>query len=247
MTNRKRVAVLGGGVSSLASAWELVHRSEDVEVTVYQMGWRLGGKCASGRNTAIADRIEEHGLHILFGFYENAFDMYRDVFDELETSEDDPLKSWTDAFVGKDSFTLAEHVGDDWLPWQLRLPQIPGIPGDRARERQPYAYTDLKEIARLYLQGVHSYIESRIAKHSGILSRLEKFLIERIEKAIEHLDARDTKLLREAEKLLEHSLPELWRLIEDAIEKDPTLRHIWIVSELGITIAKGLALSLIHI
>ena len=48
MKNQKRVAVLGGGVASLASVWELVHRSEDVEVTVYQMGWRLGGKCASG-------------------------------------------------------------------------------------------------------------------------------------------------------------------------------------------------------
>ena len=241
MKNQKRVAVLGGGVASLASVWELVHRSEDVEVTVYQMGWRLGGKCASGRNTAIADRIEEHGLHILFGFYENAFDMYREVFDELETSEDDPLKSWKDAFVGKDSFTLAEHVGADWLPWKLRVPQIPGTPGDRAREKQPYAYTNFQEIARLYLQGVHSYIESRIAKHSGILSHLEEFLVEHIEKAIEHLDAREAKLLREAENLLEDSLPALWRLLEDAIEKDHTVRHLWVVSELGITIAKGLA------
>ena len=33
----------------------------------------LGGKGASGRNAEYGERIEEHGLHIWFGFYDNAF------------------------------------------------------------------------------------------------------------------------------------------------------------------------------
>ena len=33
-------------------------------VTVYQLGWRLGGKGASGRNAGHGNRIEEHGLHV---------------------------------------------------------------------------------------------------------------------------------------------------------------------------------------
>ena len=44
------------------------------------MGWRLGGKGASGRG--VADRIEEHGLHLWMGFYENAFRLMRDCYEE---------------------------------------------------------------------------------------------------------------------------------------------------------------------
>jgi hypothetical protein len=35
-----------------------------IRVTVYQPGWRLGGKCASDRNMSAEGRLEEHGLHL---------------------------------------------------------------------------------------------------------------------------------------------------------------------------------------
>jgi uncharacterized protein with NAD-binding domain and iron-sulfur cluster len=41
---------------------------ERFDVTVYTPGWRLGGKCASGRGEGPAERIEEHGLHVWLGF-----------------------------------------------------------------------------------------------------------------------------------------------------------------------------------
>ena len=44
------------------------------------MGWRLGGKCASGRDEQ--GRIIEHGLHVWFGYYENAFRLLREVCEE---------------------------------------------------------------------------------------------------------------------------------------------------------------------
>ena len=47
-----RIAILGGGMAGLAAAWALTDPQADsaVEsVTVYQRGWRLGGKGASGR------------------------------------------------------------------------------------------------------------------------------------------------------------------------------------------------------
>src|SRR5262249_51657024 len=66
-----RVAIIGGGCGSMAAAFELTrpehHRR--YQVTVYQQGFRLGGKGASGRGPG--NRIEEHGLHIWMGFYEN--------------------------------------------------------------------------------------------------------------------------------------------------------------------------------
>ena len=45
------VAIVGGGCASIAAAFELtrpVHRGR-YRVSIYQLGWRLGGKGASGR------------------------------------------------------------------------------------------------------------------------------------------------------------------------------------------------------
>src|SRR5262245_19746294 len=77
------VAVVGGGCAAMAAAFELTrpeHRGA-YHVTVYQMGFRLGGKGASGRGPH--DRIEEHGLHLWMGFYENAFRLMRECYAEL--------------------------------------------------------------------------------------------------------------------------------------------------------------------
>ena len=43
-----RVAILGGGAGALAAAYGLIQQGS-YDITVYQMGWRLGGKGASGR------------------------------------------------------------------------------------------------------------------------------------------------------------------------------------------------------
>ena len=83
-----RVAVVGGGCAALTAAFELTRpeHGRRFDVTVYQMGWRLGGKGASGRG--VANRIEEHGLHLWMGFYENAFRIMRDCYAELATLPD---------------------------------------------------------------------------------------------------------------------------------------------------------------
>ena len=60
----------------MAAAYQLTEadpEGEKYDITVYQQGWRIGGKGASGRNAEIAERIEEHGLHVWSGFYENSF------------------------------------------------------------------------------------------------------------------------------------------------------------------------------
>ncbi|MCU0687574.1 MAG: NAD(P)-binding protein, partial [Polyangiaceae bacterium] len=90
----RKIAVLGGGAGALAAAFALTDTPElraRHRVTVYQMGWRLGGKGASGRNRRIADRVEEHGLHVWGGFYENAFALLRRCYDELARPSNAPL------------------------------------------------------------------------------------------------------------------------------------------------------------
>ena len=96
----RRVAVLGGGMASLTAAYELTRPEFDgaFDVTVYQQGWRLGGKGASGRNPHRANRIEEHGLHVWMGFYENAFRLIRDCYERLHREPGTPLATWQDAF-----------------------------------------------------------------------------------------------------------------------------------------------------
>ena len=78
---RRKIAVLGGGMGSLSCVYALSSQpgwSERYDITVYQLGWRLGGKGASGRNAKANFRNEEHGLHLLFGFYHNTFKLMRE-------------------------------------------------------------------------------------------------------------------------------------------------------------------------
>ncbi len=80
----RKVAILGGGMAALATAWRLTNdpdwRTRFESVTVHQIGWRLGGKCATGRGPA--GRVEEHGIHLFGGGYYNTLAMMRDVCSE---------------------------------------------------------------------------------------------------------------------------------------------------------------------
>jgi uncharacterized protein with NAD-binding domain and iron-sulfur cluster len=79
----RNITIVGGGMAALSAAFELT-RTEDLRarhsVTIYQMGWRLGGKGASGRDRD--GRVIEHGLHVWFGCYENAFHLLRSAYSE---------------------------------------------------------------------------------------------------------------------------------------------------------------------
>jgi len=82
----------------VSAAWDLTSPDNPnaCDVTIFQMGGRLGGKGASSRNRDFGDRIEEHGLHLWLGYYENAFRMIRtcyETFREL-SNPDDPQVRW---------------------------------------------------------------------------------------------------------------------------------------------------------
>ena len=139
---RKRIAIVGGGCAAMAAAWDLTsHDSPDpCDVTIFQMGGRLGGKGASSRNTidGYRNRIEEHGLHLWLGYYENAFRMIRTCFAELRHAkhaevEPEILKhlvrepfdnwSWLSAFERASLVGLADESSGDWMPWVARFPE----------------------------------------------------------------------------------------------------------------------------
>ena len=133
MAAKQRVAILGGGMASITAAYELTgtpELRERYDVTVYQSGWRLGGKCASGRNAAYGERIEEHGLHIWFGFYENAFRVMRDAYEQLGRDPEAPLATWRDAFKPCEQIVLYEWFEKRWRGWGFKPPGNPLTPGD---------------------------------------------------------------------------------------------------------------------
>ena len=126
-----RVVILGGGPAALTAAWELTDPKQNnaYDVTVYQLGWRLGGKCASGRNRESHDRIEEHGLHLFFGYYDNAFEILGGVYEELASQGNQKYKTIYDALVPSQNVTLCELDGSGWDTWSVKIPDLPGLPG----------------------------------------------------------------------------------------------------------------------
>jgi len=115
--SKTRVAILGGGVSALSAAFALTEidpKGEKYTITLYQLGWRLGGKTASGRNADQGQRIEEHGLHIWAGFYENAFTIMRSVLKALNRPPSDPMATIADAFKRQNQIFYSEKTGEQW-------------------------------------------------------------------------------------------------------------------------------------
>ena len=127
-----RVAIIGGGCSAITVATELVDPKHGgrYDVTLYQQGWRLGGKGASGRGPA--GRIEEHGLHLWMGFYENAFRHLRECYEALGRDPATcPIATISDALVPDPFNGVADwSPSGKWLPWMVDLPAFDGMPGE---------------------------------------------------------------------------------------------------------------------
>lgn len=135
---RRKIAILGGGVGALTTAYWLTEKpgwGDEYEITVYQMGWRLGGKGASGRNLdpKLGARIEEHGLHIWFGCYENAFRTIKRVLDQLHALPEPPVAtfaSWREAFAPHSLVVFGERApGRTWRWWDVLYPSDTSEPG----------------------------------------------------------------------------------------------------------------------
>jgi uncharacterized protein with NAD-binding domain and iron-sulfur cluster len=141
MESRKpvRVAIIGGGCAALTTAFELTRPEHKAlyEVTIYQMGWRLGGKGASGRG--IADRIEEHGLHLWMGFYENAFRLMRECYAERQAvCPQCRFADWRDAFKPAPDVGVADRSGSGWEFWLAHFQPGQGQPGDPLSSGSPF-------------------------------------------------------------------------------------------------------------
>lgn len=134
-------------MAGLATAWELSAgdwRDRLDSITVYQRGWRLGGKGASSRGPH--GRIEEHGLHVLLGCYDSTFRVLREVYGELDRPATDtacPIRTWRDAFVPTGDVGLADRDGDTWSTFVTRFSGNEALPGEPGAEERPLTPLDV--------------------------------------------------------------------------------------------------------
>ena len=164
MPEQIKVSIIGGGCAAVATAFELTRpeHNNKYKVTIHQQGWRLGGKGASGRKEP-TQRIEEHGLHLWMGFYENAFRMMRECY--AEAARDPavhPIADWTDAFKPDNYVGVTEKVGADWEDWAALFPPAAGMPGDPMTSSGPFTISAYLTRCVLIIRTLMSSVQNTV-------------------------------------------------------------------------------------
>ena len=239
----------------MAAVWELSRPEHGgrYDITVYQEGWRLGGKGASGRGKS--GRIEEHGLHIWLGFYDNAFRMMRECLAELAASpEGSPFGDLRDGWTPSPDvglFSATETGG--WQRWTAHFPPRPGLPGD------PFSREDILSLP-LYLSRAFDLLrtvltDTTVFRHDlapeepagAVATLLHLGVFAGAATLAEALGLVGTMLRSTPEALagpwLETALrlcAECRRWIEDRLLADDRYRFIWEVSDLTLATIVGI-------
>jgi len=263
---KERIVIIGGGVSGMTTAYALSDPGMQgrYDITVYQMGWRLGGKGASGRNASRHQRIEEHGLHIWFGFYDNAFTVMRRCYEELAREAGTPLATVDDAFSVQDYFILQEKTPEGWTSWHIDFPSNDEEPGGHP---SPVAFLEI--IVRWIRDAVHGMpnLHGEI-EHDEIRAHAERHgILKDVEGLLEKtLAGTAHSVLRLARALHEHvkNLPEgpitaiagkiavffidllanhTWQRLKDRVDSNDDARRQWILMAMGMTCVRGMIID----
>ncbi|EWH12240.1 hypothetical protein DS2_00925 [Catenovulum agarivorans DS-2] len=270
---KKKIAILGGGVSSMTTAFYLTEKDnwQDLyDITVYQQGWRLGGKGASGRNAEYGDRIEEHGLHIWFGFYVNAFKTIQKAYAAWERPVGSPLATWDEAFKPHNFIVLSENIQEQWKTWPIVFPRVPGNPADGDEQ------IDLWDIVKMSLawikkfigelenhphtqpqpifaQNLHHetwfkqaehWIEHEVEHVASVLSQDAKSALEMLENIVHGMPKKAKELDHSHHGFL-HNLLKIIRKwlhkeFDQFLDSHDEIRRLFIVADLGLTILIGM-------
>ncbi len=264
-TRPTRVAVIGGGCASIAAAFELSRPEHggEYEITVYQQGWRLGGKGASGRGAS--GRIEEHGLHLWMGHYDNAFRLIRDCYTELKR---DPatcaLATWRDAFKAAPYVGVTARTPDaQWRNFLACFPPSKGSPGDSYTETNPFSVQEfITRTAGLLATLIQSAQESAAVPLDGdarsrgdsdpnsVIREVNRLLrygqlasltaliqgAELLKAVVAALPAFPQSL---AERLCDSISTAARRLLEPLLDRDEEGRYLWEIIDLVVASLKG--------
>jgi uncharacterized protein with NAD-binding domain and iron-sulfur cluster len=265
---KEKIAILGGGVAGLATAFALTSQpgwQDRYEITIYEQGHRLGGKCASVRNPEKDNRVEEHGPHLWFGFYFNAFAMLNGAFQycrENRLAPDSPLQDWPDVFEKQHGATLMEYIDGQWRPWVIRLPEMAGTPVDPKDGNVWQWLLDLVARVVEYLNDIRPNQRARffltpvfhgIYRAFCAAARIERpaaeagsSLLQEASHLLEHIvNAAGRSWLRRmarwlARFLLGRYVQGLLHDLQPLLAKSDDLRHAWYIADLAVAALRGL-------
>lgn len=231
---REKIAILGGGIASLTTAFELTSQpgwQDRYEITLYQMGWRLGGKCATARGPN--DRIEEHGIHGFLGCYYNALPMMVELYRALERKPGQPLATFEEAFH-PDSFMLMwEYRDSGWRQWPFTAPMNTLAP-DKP-DPLPTLTHWLQSIVRLLGDLFEREGEALFPAGTDRL-HLGRTLLQGLEKAL-------VAALEQGGALVLELLDKVWLFVRDHIEHliegNDRIRRLYIVTDYLLALVRG--------
>ena len=254
---RRRIAILGGGMASLAAAVELTNdpdRRRTLDVTVYQLGWRLGGKGASGRNASQGQRIEEHGLHVWFGCYDNAFRLLRHCYEELGRPSGAPFATIDQAFAAADETPYFEKVDGQWKLWPIWFPPNPEKPG-ASPHLLPSPWDFVVMLAEFIAHEIGARPNAEAAGHhllpewlrphvpdllGGVTDSIAQMLLRLVKSLAPDPATHEEHHHRGILWLLDRLKAWLVAHLQGALERSDELRRFVITADLGLTTIRGL-------
>ncbi len=168
-----RLIILGGGIAGLTTAFYASEPGHEIVfpggIHVYESTDRLGGKGASGRHTSdhVSHRIQEHGLHVWFGFYDNAFALLDRCHKYLEKqSEKHHYQRWATSlrnvatgFRASSRLAVMDHDGSSWVPWVADFPEDATVRPWQARQGDN-SFSTPSELAMRALRLAESFLYS---------------------------------------------------------------------------------------
>jgi uncharacterized protein with NAD-binding domain and iron-sulfur cluster len=236
-TGKKKIAILGGGVSALTSAFYLASRpgaAEMYDITVYSIGWRLGGKCATGRNPDFGMRIEEHGIHGFLGCYYNTLSMMTECYDMLGRPPGQPLANFQEAFYPVDSILCWEFRNYGWVNWPLHLPRNALEPWD------PMSMPTLQH----WIAAIIKFLNHFADHHPAGSTLLENIQLKAAGVMLKGLSAHMETMMRgdagPLQKGIEQFLDVFKASAESLIVNNDPLRHLYITIDYFLTMLRGI-------
>jgi uncharacterized protein with NAD-binding domain and iron-sulfur cluster len=247
-------------MAGLAAAWRLSEpgwREQLESITVYQRGWRLGGKGASSRGAN--GRVEEHGLHLWLGYYENSFRLLRECYAELDRATTDPqapIRSWRDAMLPVGMVGLEDRRLDGWHHWLGQFTANELDPGEAEAGGTAFSLADV--LGRAF-QLIIDFLESlpEEGTPSGVLAMSgscdppagsgSTIAAVRVSALAAVLEA-SAQLQAGLDRLgasspvaaLDRALAATNQALRELVEQDPDLRRTWHLLAVFMAVARGM-------
>ncbi|AUX22585.1 hypothetical protein SOCEGT47_030890 [Sorangium cellulosum] len=217
-------------MASLTAAFALTDTPalrERHELTVYQDGWLLGGKGASVRRMGSRARIEEHGLHIWLGYYENAFTLLKRCYEELGRPPGAPMATLRDAFLKHSAIVIEEQTGRGWEPWSVNFQEDDDWPGDG--RPLPTFVESLRRSVRQVIEYVRTFwgeIRGRRAEVDDAVGQVQRLLEGAVAPGAPLLLGAVARAVGDGLRAL---LARLGDAARRDVEVEPRLRRLWVV------------------